>query len=321
MTKPQHTIWRTTRRAAIGLLVVIVAVVSQTAAAGADQLDVDEVQALRLLNAERTSRGLQPVRVEATLDAGAGSHAAAMALTGVLSHSSVSSTAPAGWQRLGENVGTAGDVGEIHRLLMASPPHRAAILEPSYDLVGIGVAHGAGGGHWSTTAFAAHPSVASALVPAPAAATVTAAGVPEQRHVTPDGSVTTFGASFHGDLVGTRLAAPIVDLVPTPSDAGYWLVGSDGGVFSFGDARYLGSAATIELASPVLGMTAMPDGSGYWLTGADGGVFAFGRAPFLGTMAGRRLTAPIVRINRTSTGRGYALHGADGARYAYGDAR
>lgn len=303
-------------RRTIGIVAVILAV--QATAAGADQIDADEVEALHLLNAERTSRSLQPVRVEATLVAGAGWHAAAMSRAGTLSHTSMSGTAPAGWERLGENVGTAGSVAEIHRLLMASPPHRAAILDPGYDIVGIGVAHGAGDSHWSLTAFAAHPSAALALGPAFDAA---AATLHEGRRVAPDGEVTTVGASFHGDLAGSALAAPIVALVPTPSDAGYWLVGSDGGVFSFGDARYHGSAAGVDLTSPVLGMTAMPDGSGYWLTGADGGVFAFGRAPFLGTMAGQRLPAPIVRINRTSTGRGYALHGADGARYAYGDAR
>ena len=29
----------------------------------------------------------------------------------------------------------------------------------------------------------------------------------------------------------------------TPTVGGYWLTASDGGVFSFGDARYAGSAA------------------------------------------------------------------------------
>jgi hypothetical protein len=33
----------------------------------------------------------------------------------------------------------------------------------------------------------------------------------------------------------------IVSIVPTPDGGGYWLIGSDGGVFAFGDATSLGS--------------------------------------------------------------------------------
>ena len=33
----------------------------------------------------------------------------------------------------------------------------------------------------------------------------------------------------------------IVSIVPTPDGGGYWLIGSDGGVFAFGDATSQGS--------------------------------------------------------------------------------
>jgi hypothetical protein len=39
-----------------------------------------------------------------------------------------------------------------------------------------------------------------------------------------------------------HLAAPIVDMEPTPSGKGYWLLGADGGVFTFGDAGFYGAA-------------------------------------------------------------------------------
>jgi hypothetical protein len=32
-----------------------------------------------------------------------------------------------------------------------------------------------------------------------------------------------------------------VSIVPTPDGGGYWLIGSDGGVFAFGDATSQGS--------------------------------------------------------------------------------
>jgi hypothetical protein len=75
-------------------------------------------------------------------------------------------------------------------------------------------------------------------------------------------------------------------LASTPSGAGYWIVGSDGGVFAYGDAGFFGSMGGTELAAPVVGITATPSGRGYWLLGQDGGVFAFGDAPFYGAPVG-----------------------------------
>ena len=35
---------------------------------------------------------------------------------------------------------------------------------------------------------------------------------------------------------GTPLNKPIVGMAATPDGGGYWLVGSDGGIFAYGDA-------------------------------------------------------------------------------------
>ncbi len=51
---------------------------------------------------------------------------------------------------------------------------------------------------------------------------------------------------------------------------GYWSTASDGGVFGFGAARFLGSMAGKRLASPVVGMATTPTGAGYWLVAGDG---------------------------------------------------
>ncbi|HET6794398.1 MAG TPA: hypothetical protein VFH45_08160, partial [Acidimicrobiales bacterium] len=82
---------------------------------------------------------------------------------------------------------------------------------------------------------------------------------------------------------GTRLASPVVGMASTPDGGGYWLAGSEGGVFAFGDAPFFGSAAGVRLTRPVVGMAPTPDGRGYWLLSAGGGVFTFGDAPFLGS--------------------------------------
>ena len=79
-----------------------------------------------------------------------------------------------------------------------------------------------------------------------------------------------------------------------PPASGYWLVGSDGGVFSFGDASFYGSMGGTTLNKPIVGMASTPDGHGYWLVGSDGGVFSFGDASFYGSMGGTALNKPIV---------------------------
>ena len=51
---------------------------------------------------------------------------------------------------------------------------------------------------------------------------------------------------------------------PTPSRAsgdGYWVLGADGGVFSFGSAQFYGSTGGMKLNRPVTGM-AVIRGSG-----------------------------------------------------------
>lgn len=77
-----------------------------------------------------------------------------------------------------------------------------------------------------------------------------------------------------------------VEIVNTPSGRGYWVCGSDGGIFTYGDAEFHGSLGDQKLNAPIVGMTATPSGHGYWLLGQDGGVFTFGDAPFLGAPTG-----------------------------------
>jgi hypothetical protein len=74
------------------------------------------------------------------------------------------------------------------------------------------------------------------------------------------------------------------------------MVASDGGIFSFGDARFHGSTGNIHLNQPVVGMAASASGAGYWMAASDGGIFAFGDAAFLGSMGGQRLVRPVVGI-------------------------
>ena len=117
------------------------------------------------------------------------------------------------------------------------------------------------------------------------------------------------------------LAGEIVGIAPTADGNGYWLAGADGGVFSYGDAKFFGSMAGLPLNKPIVGIVSTADGNGYWLIGADGGVFAFGdaAAPSSNPLPGMKLNAPVVGAARAGTS-GLELTAGDGGVFALGGA-
>ncbi len=78
---------------------------------------------------------------------------------------------------------------------------------------------------------------------------------------------------------------------------GYWLVASDGGIFSFGNAGFYGSTGNLTLNKPIVGMASTPDGKGYWLVASDGGIFSFGDASFYGSTGNLTLNKPVVGMS------------------------
>jgi hypothetical protein len=116
------------------------------------------------------------------------------------------------------------------------------------------------------------------------------------------------------------LNAPIVAMAATHDGNGYWLLGQDGGIFSYGSAAFYGSTGGIRLNQPVVGMAATPSGKGYWLVASDGGVFSFGDASFHGSTGAIHLNQPIVGMTATPSGKGYWLVAADGGIFSFGDA-
>ena len=130
-----------------------------------------------------------------------------------------------------------------------------------------------------------------------------------------------------GDASALQLTAPIVDAAATSSGQGRYLLGADGGVFTFGDAVFHGSLPGL-LGSAAQGLRAVAlivtaGGDGYWIVTDDGGVFAFGEAPFLGSVPGvlapgATLAAPVV--SAAAAGGGYVLAAGDGGVFVFGDA-
>jgi len=133
--------------------------------------------------------------------------------------------------------------------------------------------------------------------------------------VTPEADIASYG-----DASQANLNQPIVGMAVTPSGRGYWLVASDGGIFSFGDARFYGSTGGLRLNQPIVGMAVTPSGRGYWLVASDGGIFTFGDAPFRGAGAGRALPAPAIALVDIDGMQGYWLALSNGQVRAFGDA-
>jgi kumamolisin len=164
-----------------------------------------------------------------------------------------------------------------------------------------------------------------------AAANVVSATATSATVVVPPGSgtVTVTATSPLGGA--SRTASFTYPPPPPPASHGYWLVGSDGGIFTFGSAIFYGSTGNIVLQRPVVGIVPTSDRGGYWLVASDGGVFAFGDAGFYGSVPGlgihpagsgapHSLDAPIVGIVPSADNRGYFMVASDGGVFAFGDA-
>ena len=146
-----------------------------------------------------------------------------------------------------------------------------------------------------------------------------ASELPYFSSTAPTGNTTPTGTATPAPYgsVTQALAQPIVGMASTPDGKGYWLVASDGGIFTFGDAAFYGSTGNIHLAQPIVGMVSTPDGKGYWLVAADGGIFTFGDAAFYGSAANNGITA--TGIIPSADGKGYSIVSSTGEQFAFGD--
>jgi len=143
-------------------------------------------------------------------------------------------------------------------------------------------------------------------------------------------SPSTFSGFIHIHDLDTASSPPF----PASSPNGFWLVGSDGGIFNFGRASFYGSTGSLSLQRPVVGITPTATRSGYWLVASDGGVFSFGDAGFFGSVpgigfrpadasggfGGAHLDAPVVGMVPSMDGKGYFMVAADGGVFSFGDA-
>ncbi len=107
-----------------------------------------EEQLLELANQARRQVGAQPLMLDPGLSQAARTHAQAMLAARQLSHQfdgepslpqRLAATTDLHLDQEGENVALDYDAEHGHQHLMLSPPHRANLLNPAYNVVGLGV--------------------------------------------------------------------------------------------------------------------------------------------------------------------------------------
>jgi uncharacterized protein YkwD len=118
-----------------------------------------ELEMLDLINAERTQRGLGELQLNTVLNRAAEDHSDWMLDTNTFSHTGIGGSNPGdrmddagfvfsgswrwaenvGWQSARGAAGYSDDVAQVHAALMNSPGHRANLLNPNLELIGIGI--------------------------------------------------------------------------------------------------------------------------------------------------------------------------------------
>jgi hypothetical protein len=141
--------------------------------------------------------------------------------------------------------------------------------------------------------------------------------------------------AFAGVVVMTGTSAP-AQAAPVRPEAGYWLAGADGGVFSFGAPFYGSGAAPVgacdfspqasSTRNPVLGcvgIASTPSGDGYWLLNAFRAAMAFGQAGQalqIGCTSLNGATGTWTGLASSPTGKGFFVTSSNGGVEGCGDA-
>jgi hypothetical protein len=217
--------------------------------------------------------------------------------------------------------GSSTGINEPGDVLIAEPPVVTSVSPAAGSGGSTVTINGAGFDYGSSVEFGDTP-----------ASSVTYLTPYELRAVAPPGSGTADVTV--STFAGTSLTSAADQFTYPPRPHGYWLVGSDGGVFSFGAAQFYGSTGSLVLQRPVVGIVATKDDAGYWLDASDGGVFSYGDAAsrFYGSLPGlglhpagsglpHSLDAPVVGMVPSNDDGGYFMVASDGGVFAFGDAR
>ena len=128
------------RTLSVALVGALAAGILALAAPAANALSSNESCFFNAINAERTAVGRPKLTLMGDLTSNARAHSARMAEDGTIYHNSQLANQIGGnWTALGENVGMGPTCDSIHDAFMASPGHKANILDTDYNQGGVGV--------------------------------------------------------------------------------------------------------------------------------------------------------------------------------------
>ena len=127
------------RRIAVVLAALVVAMAAVLVDTSPADATTAENELFTRLNKARIVRGRPALARKYDLTLVARAQALRMANSGTLFHNPRLRTAVSNWRWVGENVGYGPTVLAVHRAFMASPGHRANILDRDYTQVGVGV--------------------------------------------------------------------------------------------------------------------------------------------------------------------------------------
>jgi calcineurin-like phosphoesterase family protein len=173
--------------------------------------------------------------------------------------------------------------------------------------------------------LAASALVAAATVPVVTVPAARAGGAERTAAATTAGGYWMYAAdggilSFGSARFRGAAVSPGNDLIgmaATPSGNGYWMADDDGDVFAAGDATVFGARAS--RADDVAAFTARPQGDGYWLATRTGGLESFGKAPSFPRVTVKE-SKRITTVASTASGGGAWMAGLDGGVFTFGDA-
>ena len=192
---------------------------------------------LVLMNNERRSRALPQFSQRGDVSAISRNHSQAMAAAGTIWHNdayfSASNKKALDAALLGENVARNVDIDDAHRRLMASPGHRANLLDGRFTVVGLGVYRSSTGSLYVTQNFV-QPVTRAAAAPTSASGKSRPAAPPKAA---PAASTTTALAP-----VPTSIAPDVID-VRAAADDPQVLAAAPVGLPGSGPGRPVGATA------------------------------------------------------------------------------
>jgi uncharacterized protein YkwD len=144
--------------AAVALVLVTAGALADPKPASASIATTVEAKLLSLINNARGERGVDPLRLRASLEEFAGDRAERMASTGVLKHPRclpcMLDARDISYSTYGETIAWTYPWGieaarKLYRIWKHSPPHWGILMSRNYDRIGIGVAKRNDGSTWA----------------------------------------------------------------------------------------------------------------------------------------------------------------------------